>query len=219
MGSSSSDNGKLTTLQRDLLRSFFQRAEGFFLTGGAVLVEYHLKHRTTDDLDLFTSEDRLDEGVRVLLAAAEAIDAECQAVRTSPDFRRFLVKRKQESAVVDLVRDRVPQLREKVQLGTIVLDHIAEIAANKLCALVGRAEIRDLVDVMLLERAGHRVEDSLVDAHAKDGGVTPATLAWVLSQLTVADNAELPGSVPVEELRGFIDDLQRRLRALAFPGT
>jgi Nucleotidyl transferase AbiEii toxin, Type IV TA system len=219
MGSSSSGEGRLTTFQRELLHAFFQRAEGFFLTGGAVLVEYHLKHRTTDDLDLFTSEDLLDEGVQALLAAAEAIDAECQAIRTSPDFRRFLVKREQAAAVIDLVRDRVPQLREKVELGTIVVDDIAEIAANKLCALVGRAEIRDLVDVMLLERAGHRVEDGLIEAHAKDGGVTPATLAWVLSQLAVAEDAELPGGVPVEELRRFVDDVQRRLRALAFPGA
>ena len=50
MGSSSSGDGRLSALQRELLHAFFQRTEGFFLTGGAVLVEYHLKHRRTDDL-------------------------------------------------------------------------------------------------------------------------------------------------------------------------
>lgn len=46
------------------------------------------------------------------------------------------------------------------------------VFVNKLCTLVERSEVRDLVDVMLLERTGLRVEDALPRAQAKDGGVT-----------------------------------------------
>jgi nucleotidyltransferase AbiEii toxin of type IV toxin-antitoxin system len=45
-----------------------------------------------------------------------------------------------------------------------------EILANKLTAIVGRAEKRDLIDVMLLERAGYSIEAALPAALAKDGG-------------------------------------------------
>ncbi|HEX9733963.1 MAG TPA: hypothetical protein VGG06_18480 [Thermoanaerobaculia bacterium] len=45
---------KLTPLQVDLLRAFFAREQGFFLSGGAALVGFHLGHRETSDLDLFT---------------------------------------------------------------------------------------------------------------------------------------------------------------------
>ncbi|HEX3762246.1 MAG TPA: hypothetical protein VHW23_26275 [Kofleriaceae bacterium] len=39
--------------------------------------------------------------------------------------------------------------------------------------------------VMLLERAGHSVEAALAAALAKDGGCTPATLAWLLSEVKI----------------------------------
>jgi hypothetical protein len=50
-------SGKLTALQCDALEALVRRAPGFFLTGGAVLAGWTLRHRTTDDLDLFTTSD------------------------------------------------------------------------------------------------------------------------------------------------------------------
>jgi hypothetical protein len=50
----SSAPSKLTAFQKDVLDAFFRRERGFFLTGGAALAGFHLGHRTTDDLDLFT---------------------------------------------------------------------------------------------------------------------------------------------------------------------
>jgi len=44
----------LSALQRALLEAFFSREGEFYLTGGAALVGFHLHHRHTDDLDLFT---------------------------------------------------------------------------------------------------------------------------------------------------------------------
>lgn len=48
---------RLSALQRDIVGALAQRDCGFFLTGGGVLVGFVLGHRTTDDLDLFTTED------------------------------------------------------------------------------------------------------------------------------------------------------------------
>lgn len=45
---------KLSALQRDFLQAFFARESRFFLTGGAALAGFHLGHRETHDLDLFT---------------------------------------------------------------------------------------------------------------------------------------------------------------------
>lgn len=95
----------------------------------------------------------------------------------------------------------------------IVVDPADEILANKLTAIVGRAEKRDLIDVMLLERAGY----SIAAALAKDGGCTPATLAWLLSEVTIPDGIELPAGVPPTELRMYLADLIRRLLVLAAP--
>ena len=42
----------------------------------------------------------------------------------------------------------------------IHIDPPAEILADELCALLGRAELRDLVDTMALERSGLSIEDA-----------------------------------------------------------
>jgi hypothetical protein len=86
---------------------------------------------------------------------------------------------------------------------------------NKLTTVIGRAEERDLVDLLFLERAGLRIEDALGEALAKDGGCTPATLAWVLSEIRIPDGTPLPAGVDAPTLRVFVDDLVRRLRRAA----
>ncbi len=209
---------RLSRLQERVLLGFFRKSRSFFLTGGAALAAYHLGHRTTDDLDLFTSSADLDEGVSALQSVAEEMGASIQALRTSPDFRRFLIAAGAESVVVDLVRDRAPQIHvEKLDRDGVLVDPPSEILANKLCTLLSRGEVRDLVDVLFLERAGLRVEDAIGPASSKDGGLTPAQLAWVLSQITVGPDARIPAGITPDELRAFLEDLVSRLTRLAWP--
>ncbi len=92
-----------------------------------------------------------------------------------------------------------------------------EILVNKLVAIVGRAEERDLVDVYCLERAGYRVEDALPDALRKDGGCTPATLGWLLSQVRIPAELQLPAGLTGAQLSAYVTDLVGRLRRLAAP--
>lgn len=101
---------RLNSLQREVLSAFFERESSFFLTGGAALAGYYLGHRATQDLDLFTTEDRMEEGVAALASVARAIGASLEALRTSPDFRRFLLRRESSAVVIDLVRDLAPQV-------------------------------------------------------------------------------------------------------------
>jgi len=215
----SSVHSKLTVLQREVLEAFFQRERGFFLTGGGALAGFHLGHRTTDDLDLFTPHALAFERGRFVLAdVADAVDGELQVRQDAPGFKRLVLTRGDEGVVVDLVKDAGPQLHpEKQDRDRIVIDPADEIQANKLTALVGRAEERDLVDVMFLERAGFSVDAALPAALAKDGGCTPATLAWLLSEVTIPDGVALPAGVSPGELRAYLAALIARLLVLAAP--
>ena len=60
------DRGRLSPLQHDRLTAFFAREDRFFLSGGAALAGFYLRHRETHDLDLFTLNDVLDDGVALL---------------------------------------------------------------------------------------------------------------------------------------------------------
>lgn len=216
----SSAHSKLTALQGEVLDAFFQRERGFFLTGGAALAGFHLGHRTTDDLDLFTRHDlAFERGRHVLADVAAAIGGELHVRQDAPGFQRLVLTRRGEGLVIDLVKDTGPQLHpDKLERDHIVIDPADEILANKLTALVGRAEERDLIDVMFLERAGYSVEAALPVALAKDGGCTPATLAWLLSEITIPDGIVLPAGVSPTELRAYVTDLIARLLVLAAPG-
>ncbi len=209
------DIGRLTTRQLALAQAFFRQSPpGFFLTGGAVLVGWELAHRTTDDLDLFTtSSDAMMAGELALRHAAQELGGTVSALTTTPDFRRFLIQFADETLKVDLVRDSTVQHFPKVQRAGVVTDAAEEIFVNKLCTLVERSEVRDLIDVMCLEAKGLRVEAYLARAQMKDAGVTPATLAWLLR--TMAIPAALPGGFERATVIAFRDDLERRLLTMS----
>ena len=214
----SSRDNKLTPLQRDVLDTFFRRERGYVLTGGAALAGFHLGHRTTDDLDLFTRDDDAFERGRFVLAdVARETGCTIEIRQDAPGFTRFVLGRPDEGLVVDLVRDVSPPTGAPIEIEHIVVDSPAEILANKLTALVGRAEERDLVDVMFLEHAGERVESALPAALAKDGGCTPATLAWLLSEVSIPDGIALPAGVSPQQLRSYVKGLVDRLLVAAKP--
>lgn len=213
-------NSKLSNLQQDFLAAFFRREDHFFLTGGAALAGFHLGHRETYDLDLFTLSDALDDGLALVSEIARQWGATLEPIQTSPDFHRLLLRRGADAVMIDLVRERVAQMRpEKPILNGIRVDPPEEILANKLCTLLERAEVRDLVDVRALETAGYRMEDALTTAALKDTGLTPAQLGWVLSQIELGDDLVPPGGVSTEELRSYLTNLIARLARLAFPGS
>lgn len=216
MGSSLSGD-RLTPLQRDLVAAFFDREQRFTLTGGGALVGYYFGHRETHDLDFFAGPGPdLDDAARALREAASACGAALEPVRRSPTFSRYLARRGEERCVVDLVIDATERVdREPRRIGPVRVDTLREIAANKLDALLGRAEIRDLVDLKAILEAGEDLERAMRDAERKDAGADPATLAWVLDQIAIGASALLPGGIAPEQLEAFRKDLVRRLRGMA----
>ncbi|MDB4956385.1 MAG: hypothetical protein JWO36_3954 [Myxococcales bacterium] len=219
MASSPDKPSRLSAIQRDVLAAFFQRERAFYLTGGAALAGYHLGHRETSDLDLFTADAPAFERARhVMSDVAAALGGTIEVRQDAPGFLRCVVSRGGDALVVDVVRDRSFQIHPaKPVIEGIAVDPPDEILANKLTAIVGRAEERDLVDVLFLERAGYRVEDVLAAALRKDGGCTPATLAWLLSEIEIPEGAQLPAGINGRELRDFVAELVKRFRRAALP--
>lgn len=216
MGSSRAPS-RLTPLQADLLAAFFAHEQRWFLTGGAALAAFYLGHRTTEDLDLFSPPGPdLADAERALGAAAHDAGATLERQREYPEFRRLLARRGDEACIVDLVIDRAPSVEpEKATFGAVRADTPREIAANKVCTLLGRAEIKDLVDLEALVGMGVDLDRALEDARRKDAGVDPATLAWVLGEITIGREAALPGGVDPSRISTFRDALVRKLRAKA----
>lgn len=208
---------RLTPLQRDLLTAFFAREDRFFLTGGGALAGFYFGHRTTEDLDFFSPPGpSLDDAARTLGEAATACGATVTPLRSFAEFRRLSATRGAETCIVDIVIDRAPMIEpEKARFGNVRVDTLREIAANKICTLVSRSEVKDLVDLDRILASGVDLEATLADAQAKDGGADPATVAWIVDQITIGPEARLPGGQEPSKLVAFRVDLVKKLRALA----
>lgn len=211
----------LTPLQRRILAVVAGRLDGVFLSGGSALGPFHLGHRRSVDLDLFTRErGAYDTRVRELLRLMDDEKLAVTAGHAGPGFHRFVVTDGTETVPVDVVLDTTPAVGPTLVVeGGLAIDSLTDIAANKLAAVLGRAELRDYVDLYFLEQAGIDLVALLPAARQKDGGLDAATLAFVLSDVEVnADPVGLVRPVSAADLQAFVDDLRRRCARAAFPG-
>lgn len=214
----------LTSLQLAVLEQFFATDTGqrFFLTGGTALAAFHLHHRRSVDLDLFTLDD-LALREAGLLVPQLAADLGCQIgrARTSEHFRQFLLEPESGPPLqVDLIRDFGPQYGQHGTVRDIVIDSLENIAANKLTAILSRTEAKDFVDLYFILRAGYDFVDLLPKAREKDPGLQPFFMAGSLLQ--VRHLHTLPATTPpltLAELETFITSLADQLLDGLHPTT
>jgi hypothetical protein len=217
-------SGALTPLQLHILEALADLEPPWTLTGGGALVGFHLKHRTTRDLDLFlhgraTLEDYAARATERLRDAG----MEVRSLQTGTSMHRLQASCGDESTVVDLVAEPVPAIEKPVERSvgraTIRVDTEHEILVNKLCALVQRSELRDLVDVRELLAHGGDLTRGLTDAPEKDTGFSPMTLAWLLKDVAIGEVGRSEGwsEDRIAELEGFRDSLLERLGDLSRP--
>jgi len=210
----------LSALQWEFLSFFFQGSPPFFLTGGTALSAFYLRHRYSQDLDLFTLDSDAFDRVPLYVAdTATKLSAAVASLQTAPQFHRYKLSRKGESVIVDFVREVVPQVsEEKNRFEGIMVDTLDDIAANKVCTLLSRAEIKDYIDVYFLERAGYPLEKYIKAAQRKDAGVSQAALAYLLSELRLSKVPDfMIASISLKELQEYFEYLARKLAVESFP--
>lgn len=93
--------GKLSALQDAVLSGFFREQQPFFLTGGAALAGFFLKHRETRDLDLFSVDAAVVHEAEVTLARiAEELGLSFEIRRAAPDLARVALTRGDEGVAL-----------------------------------------------------------------------------------------------------------------------
>lgn len=215
---------RLSPEQLDALVALASLEPRFALTGGAALAGVYLGHRSTRDLDLFFhDEESLGRLPERAVACLRASGFDAHMDERFESFCRVLARRDGEIVVVDLVADPVPTLEppvaHRIGAALVLVDSVREILANKLCALVGRSELRDLIDLRALLGTSDDLAGPLADAARKDGGFSPIVLAWSLERFPLTKVASAEGLPPaeVESLDAFRQALVSRLVALTAP--
>jgi Nucleotidyl transferase AbiEii toxin, Type IV TA system len=205
----------------DLLRFLqaCQRHAPFHLGGGAALGGVYLRHRLSNDADLFFHDPRAHRDlVKALPNVALETGFPVAILRDAGSLVRARVTLPPGPFEVDIVDDPVLDVEPPPPpVDGITVDSLADLRANKLTCILSRSEPRDLVDLLFLDRAGYPPENDLGLALQKDAGIDPGVLAWLLRQFPIEPLPVMLQPLDVSALATFRDDLRERFRRIAVP--
>ena len=217
-------SGRLTALQERVLVALAPLEPRWTLTGGGALVGFHLGHRTTRDLDLFWhGRAELGELGREVRRRLESAKIGAESLQASPAFERLRLRADDEELIIDLVAEPVavvdPPTEIQFHSTRILVDTKHEILVNKLCTLLHRRELRDLLDIRELLASGAELQVALLDAPRKDGGFSPLMAAWTLEGMNLRELGAVAALTPqaCDELERFRRELMRLLTEAARP--
>jgi len=167
-------------------------SHGFALAGGYAIQAYGFLSRLSSDVDIFTSsraEVDFEQAVDSVVAAYGRESLEVTVEMRGPSFARLDVASGKESAKVELGVDWRNNEPVRFAIGPVL--HADDAVANKICALFGRAEVRDYIDVDAILTSGRYTEEELLGlASGHDPGFN---LSWFAEALSAIDR--LPDSL------------------------
>lgn len=194
----------LTDYQASLARLLSEnRTFDSYLAGGAAILIEPNTMRYSRDLDYFQdTEARVAEAFSadrsLLKSSGYSIDVDLN----QPGFVRAIVRKDDHAAKVDWARDSdwrfMPTMRDD-RVGFVL--HPVDLAVNKVLALAGRDEPRDVLDSLHLHRQVLALGALCWAACGKDPGFTPLSLLELLrrrGRIRTEDLARLDLAEPVD---------------------
>lgn len=142
------DYAELYKLQDKALELIFSEEQEFYLTGGTCLSRFYHEKRYSDDLDFFTNDSsRFGFAVKNIKTKLSEVFSLVTEVE-SKDFVRFKLD---DLLQLDFVNDRVPRYKDVLVLDNgYIIDNIENILSNKLTAVIGRDNPKDIFDIYLI---------------------------------------------------------------------
>ncbi|MFS8067494.1 MAG: nucleotidyl transferase AbiEii/AbiGii toxin family protein [Byssovorax sp.] len=180
--------GKTTGVAKEQRRALdrlksVQGIERFYLAGGTAIA-VHLRHRTSIDLDLFSTSADVD--LSVVAEAIRIVVADLQVLSVTEAALRIRVA----GVPVDVVRYPYAPLETPMPgPESFPMASLRDLATMKLAAIARRGLRRDFWDLHAIAEAGLSLQETSV-AYIEKYGVSDADLYHVLRALTYFEDAE-----------------------------
>lgn len=152
MNSSTIDYKKLYKLQDRFLTWWAELDLPFYLTGGTALGRFYLDHRYSDDLDFFVNCDTeyLSRIEIIRRGVGKHFQVNIEEALFSDDFTRFYIEDEDGRLKVEFVNDVEYYFGKPIKYKYGLVDTPSNILSNKLTAIVGRDEPKDMFDIIHL---------------------------------------------------------------------
>ncbi len=190
----------LTTKQSDFLE-FIQKepqiTKRFYFTGGTVLSEFYLKHRLSEDIDLFTEEREVDQ--TLVDAFLKKISPGLGVVRVEKSqflglVSYILVFKDGKKLKVDFNYYPFPRIEKVKKYKNLEIDSLYDIAVNKVHTMFMRTRSRDFVDIyFIMKTFNYQLAQLIKDAKVKfDWHIDRVTLGSQFVKAKEIKDADLP---------------------------
>ena len=144
------DYKKLYALQDKVFDRIFSFDHEFYLTGGTCLSRFYQGKRYSADLDFFANSSNVFGFTLKKIKALLAEDFDLEIEIEAKDFSRFKIDHLLQ---LDFVNDRVTHYKDLVILKNgYIIDNIENILSNKITAVMGRDDPKDIFDIYLIAR-------------------------------------------------------------------
>lgn len=142
------DYKKLYEFQDMVLRLVYETEKEFYLTGGTCLSRFYFEKRYSDDLDFFAqSSNRFHFAVKNILYQLKNIFS----VVTEVDSKDFIRLKINTILQLDFVNETLPHFKDIIITEeNFIIDNLDNILSNKLCAVIGRDNPKDVFDIFLI---------------------------------------------------------------------
>ncbi|MDZ7742767.1 MAG: nucleotidyl transferase AbiEii/AbiGii toxin family protein [Bacteroidota bacterium] len=152
MSSSAADLTKLYKLQDRFLEWFVTLKLPFYLTGGTALGRFYLNHRYSNDLDFFVNDDsefqlhvqQINKTIR------EHFMVNNQQSLFSEDFSRIFIEDREIALKIEFVNEVKYRAGNPIEFRYGLLDTPENILSNKISAILGRDEPKDIFDIICM---------------------------------------------------------------------
>jgi hypothetical protein len=211
---------KLYPFQDRVLLVIGNTQTGFYLSGGTASSRGYLNHRYSDDLDFFVNDNSeynlwVD---RIVSSLDKSPEWSVQVLTREDRYTRLNIKQTDIDLKIEMINDvpsHIGVIRDHPVLGK--LDSPENILANKITALIGREEPKDLADIWGFAcKMELSIENAITDAQSKAAGIFPPDLARILCSVTQKD-WEVVNWVDAPPFEQYITDLISLGESLIYP--
>jgi len=144
---------ELYKLQDKILGLIFSENTEFYLTGGTCLNRFFFEKRYSDDLDFFTfNSSTFFHSITDIIKKLKNNNINYKKIVDSKSFVRINVIENSIVLQIDFINDSVNRHGDFIFINNYKLDNPLNILSNKITAILGRDNPKDIFDIYLISK-------------------------------------------------------------------